>query len=71
MKTRRFLFIAAMLCVAMLAVPAFAESPTNAVDIASATTYYNNGGVAILGALFAVMLGFVGLRWIGKLGGRK
>jgi len=49
----------------------FADDPTNAVDIASATSYYSNTGTAVLTALFAVMLGFVGLRWLGKLGGRK
>lgn len=60
-----------LLAFGLVSVSALASDPTNAVDIASATGYYSNTGTAILTALFAVMLGFVGLRWLGKLGGRK
>lgn len=65
-----FLFLA-VLAVASMSAGAFADDPTNAVSITSATGYYTNTGTAVLTALFAVMLGFVGLRWLGKLGGRK
>jgi len=50
---------------------AAAHANTNVVDLTSAASYYSNAGTAILTALFAVMLGFIGLRWLGKLGGRK
>jgi len=56
---------------ALLALAGRAMADTNVVDIGAATTYYSNTGTAILTALFAVMLGFIGLRWLGKLGGRK
>jgi len=44
---------------------------TNLVDIPAAVGVYNGAGTAILTALFAVALGFIALRWTGKLGGRK
>jgi len=71
MKKNRFQRLALLGAFLAVAGRAMADAPTNAVDIASATTYYSNTGTAILTALFAVMLGFVGLRWLGKLGGRK
>jgi len=69
MKNRSSLWLLAIAALVFAVSPAFAD--TNAVDIGVATTYYSNTGTAILTALFAVMLGFVGLRWLGKLGGRK
>jgi len=69
MKKNRFQRLA--LLGAFLAVSGRAMADTNVVDIGAATTYYSNTGTAILTALFAIMLGFIGLRWLGKLGGRK